>query len=195
MARTIEISRLTLLAAVLIAMSGCASQTIKDEVIANPAVVVGAPYKTVFQTAVDVIEERFEIARRSPTDGEIESKAKPAFPSLWVPWASDAMTGEYAVEETLHEVRRKLVATIRQLGSEKSELKITVSRERRNYENPPTSFNAQYNLYDPSISNLKPMPYDPATHLDWAYIGPDVHMEQYLLKRILTRLKAISAAE
>ena len=170
--------------------AGCASAPVKDEKITNPAMVEGATYSAVWQASVDILDRYFVIESRSETDGSIESEYKDAYPPLWVPWAADAHNCEYFFEETFNQVRRKLVATVKPAGQNRVEIKIGVWRERREYVNPPTSFNLQYNLYDTSVTNLKPLPYDKPTFLEWTYLGPDVDMEQFLLGKILSRLSA-----
>jgi len=168
---------------------GCASSG-NFEKVSNPMLVEGPTYSMVWKNTVDTIEERFEIARRKDSEGVIETEYKMAYPPLWVPWASDALTSEYFFEETLHEVRRKVVARLKRLADRTTEVRITVRRERHNYEHPPTAYNEHYSLYDSTLTNRKETPL-PGYVSEWTYVGADVEMEQLLLRRILEKLGAL----
>lgn len=183
----IRIAAAVTLAALL--AGGCAGN-VRREKVANPMLVEGPTYSMVWKNAVDAIEERFEIARRKDAEGLIESEFKKAYPPLWVPWSSDALTSEYFFEETLHEVRRKVIARLKRLADRTTEIRIAVRRERRSYEHPPTSYNEHYSLYDATVSNLKEAPL-PEHITEWTDMGADTSMEQLLLRRILEKLDAL----
>jgi len=183
----IHVCVLTVSIVAIIMLGGCASSNVAA--IHNPLLIEGPGFSTVWQNAVDTIEERFPIERRTKTEGLIESKFKLAYPPLWAPWSSDALTLGYFFEETLHEVRRKVIARVRKLDEKTTEIRVSIRRERRNYEQPPASFSEQYSLYDPTVSKRVDR-IRPEYINEWTSMGSDTAMEQHLLRKILKRLNA-----
>jgi len=165
-------------------LGGCASIR-----ISNPMIVENAPFELVWDETVNVLQERFDIERERPEEGAIESEYKEALPPLWAPWISDAFSREFFFEDSLHEVRRKVFVWMKRLKPDTTQLRIAVRRERRNYESPPSVYNEQYNLYDEGLTTLRPRGAGYGRQ-EWTYMGPDIPLEQYFLRRILRRLDA-----
>ena len=114
---------------------GCVAPGEKGAQIEQP-VAFSQPYDVVWRAAVDALETRFEIAKRDYEKGLIVTRYREGR-TLLEPWGLDAQDTYGRFEETLNTVRRRCEARITRQG-ETATIQLTITRERLNYEPPPT---------------------------------------------------------
>jgi hypothetical protein len=191
-------SRWTALAGVaLLLLGGCASGPFLDNPgvflpgqsgppVENPVYVpLGPPsYGQVFEKAIDIISQYFEIAEYNRYDGRIETFPRIA-PGLEQPWKPGSPDFDQRLYATLQTVRHRAVLLIRPAENGGFFIEVTVFKELEDLARPiratagaaifrtEGTVERQYEVIDPTRYESS-----------WIPIGRDTQLEQVILQRI-----------
>ncbi|MFM7111315.1 MAG: hypothetical protein ACKO26_09230 [Planctomycetota bacterium] len=144
-------------------------------------------YGLVFEGALDVLDEVFDIAYANRYDGRIESYPRIA-PGFFQPWQAGSTSGYERIMATFQSIRHRAVLAINAAEDGGFFVDLKVYKELEDLPTPSRTNGAaaafrnsstvdrEYEILDPNV-------YDQ----NWIPLGRDIEMEQLLLGRLSRR--------
>ncbi|MFH0965580.1 MAG: hypothetical protein V2A58_16405 [Planctomycetota bacterium] len=151
---------------------------------------IALPYDVVWRATVDVVEKDFEIERQDYEKGEIVTRYKEGRTVL-EPWGMDAQTTYDRLEETLHRLRRRVVAQVSANEESGATVELVISRERLNYETPPAEYDPGPPRTPDEMAQAR-VQAEYAPKEQWTFVGNDELLTRKLLGEIVKRAQKLS---
>jgi hypothetical protein len=188
---------LTLLIAVVAAVSGgCVSGTILENpglIQSDPAVVVENPvwlppgpgaYGQVFEKAIDIIDDYFEIAYANRYDGRIETfpRVSPGYEQFWKPGTPDSYQ---RLLSTLQSIRHRGAVLIQPAKDGGFFVQVTIFRELEDLPRPVRATAGTAAFRSDNTVERQFEVIDPGTlEANWIPMGRNTELEQLILQRL-----------
>jgi hypothetical protein len=181
--------------AVLVLLSGCASGPFLDNPLIlssaappvdNPVFIpLGPPsYGQVFERAIDVVADYFEIAEYNRYDGRIETFPRIA-PGLEQPWKPGSPDFNQRLYATLQTVRHRATVLIQPADNGGFFIQVTVRKELEDLFRPiRASAGAAIFNSNPTVDRVGEVIDAGRFEGNWIPIGRDIPLEQVILQKL-----------
>lgn len=174
-----------LMALVSPVLAGCASGP--DYLIANPLEVPRQDYGVLWERAVNIIDDYFQIAEENQIDGRIETLPKVGA-TLLEPWSKDSVNLDERFEATLQTTRRKAIVQITPSQNGFS-VDVQVVKELEDVPHPQYANAGDATFgYDTTMKRHQEIVTDQVPSEGWIALGRDFALEQELLRRLQAAL-------
>lgn len=161
------------------------AEGIENPVLVSPGIPTPAAYQEVFEKAIDVLDDYFELLPPNPYDGRIVSKPRiaPGYEQFWVPGNPDARGRLLATFQTIRQT-----ATVRIWAGERGGYMVYVVVEKELEDLPRPALvrigNAAFQESPTVDRQLEVVGPESTADQSWFRVGRDYALEQQILRRI-----------
>ncbi|MCH2201230.1 MAG: hypothetical protein MK102_04615 [Fuerstiella sp.] len=167
---------------------GCLTTSGRDVPRTNALLIPSNSIDATWERAVDVLHRNhFLITRESKLEGIIETEYR-AGSNILEPWHSDSIGIENRMESTLQSIRRKVVISFGQSGSDQMMVSVVVHKEIENVPGPTATYAggatfSESDVFDRDLNQVLGQ----AAPSRWLPRGRDPHLEARLVAQIQGR--------
>jgi hypothetical protein len=185
-------------AAAMLALAGCSTGPLQENPVIlrpdqlvpqeNPLYLPQGPqpevYDKIFQKALDIVDDFFEIAYSNRFEGRIESQPTVA-PGLEQPWKPGSPDFQQRLLASLQSIRHRCILLITTAREGGYYINVKVLKELEDLPNPmrATAGSASFDLVS-TIERQYEVIEQPVYESGWIPIGRDLKLEQVILERL-----------
>lgn len=165
--------------------TGCRSTSGRQLPRTNALLIPSYSMDTTWERAVSVLHQNhFLIARESKLEGIIETEYR-AGSSFLEPWHPDSVGLENRLESTVQSIRRRILITFSQSGTDQLMISVQVHKEIEDVPGPTATYAggatfSESDLLDRDLDQV----IGQSAPSRWLPRGRDPHMEAYLVTQI-----------
>lgn len=180
--------RIRMIAAGLVALAGlgqagCATSGLRA-VTPNPLVVPSSDFETTWNTAVEVVDEYFDIASENRLSRKIVTQPKIGA-TLVEPWYGDSVGFEQRLESTLQTIRRFAIVQVDPAPGGGYAVRVEVYKELEDLAKPDRQAGGRASFSnDFPVNRTREIVGPVPVPLQWIPRGRDTPLEQAILDRI-----------
>lgn len=170
---------------VVLVIAGCVSTPNHDVPRTNALLIPSSSLDATWEQAVSVLHRNhFLIARESKLEGIIETEYR-AGSNLLEPWHHDSVGFDNRLESTLQSIRRKVIITFGQRGSDQLMVSVHVHKEIEDVPGPAAVYEggatfSESDVFDRDLDQVVGQ----STASRWLPRGRDPHLESRLVAQI-----------